>query len=125
MKTLMLSFGTGESVDLNGRREDGRERRLAAFLGAFELGPAWHGGQNALFLRTDKTVEAVFQHVLRLMDDRDLLLVVEIADGADVRFAGTRFDEDGFDEIFPTATEVEHVNVWGPYGPHPREADFR
>lgn len=120
MKTMMLSFGVGESVDLRGHRDDGRERRLAAFLAAFELGPAWHGGQAALFLQTNKTVDEVCRHVLRLMDDRDLLLVVEIADGADVKYAGTRVDGDGFDEIFPTATEIEHPNVWGPYGPHTR-----
>ena len=114
MKTLMLSFGASESVALDGRRDDGGARRLGAFQAAFELGPAWHGGQGALFLRTDKTVEEVFQHVLRAMDDRDLLLIMEIADDADVRFAGTRFDEDGFDRIFPAAREVEHQNRWGP-----------
>ena len=114
MKTFMLSFGRTESVDAEGCRDDGRERRLAAFRAAFELGPAWHGGQSALFLKTASTVEEVFQRVTRLLDDRDLLLVVEIADGADVRFAGLRFDEDGFDEIFPTAKEGEHLNVWKP-----------
>ncbi|WP_205570710.1 hypothetical protein [Brevundimonas naejangsanensis] len=112
MKTLMLSFGTGENFDLGGHRDDGRSRRLAALRAAFELGPAWHGGRDALFLRTDKTVEEVVQYVLRLMDDRDLRLVVEIADGADVRFGGTRFDEDGFDKIFSMATEVDHPKVW-------------
>ncbi|OGN43062.1 MAG: hypothetical protein A2623_07405 [Caulobacterales bacterium RIFCSPHIGHO2_01_FULL_70_19] len=125
VRTLMLSLGTCTSVDLAGRSDDGRGRVGAAVRAAFELGPAWQGGQDAIFLKTDRTAEDVFQHLLPLLDDRDLLLVVEIADGADVRFAGSRFDEDGFDEIFPAASEVEHLNVWGPYGAHERDAEVR
>ena len=78
----------------------------------FELGPAWLGGQTALFLRTDKPLDEAYQHVLRVLDDRDLLIMIELPDSADVRFSGLRFDEDGFDEIFPTATEVPHLFEW-------------
>lgn len=123
MTTFMLSFGRTTSVDPDGRRDDGRERRDAALRAAFELGVAWHGGQSAVFLRTAKSAEDVFQHVARLLDDRDLLLLVEIADGAEVRVAGNRFDEEGFDRIFPSATEVEDANTWAPFRSPSEEPD--
>lgn len=112
MKTLMLSFGIGSSTDGTGHHSDGKDRRNAAFKAAFELGPAWHGGQSAVFLRTTEPLDEVYRHLLEALDDRDLLLVVELPDVASVKFAGTRFDEEGFDEIFPTARELPHLRQW-------------
>lgn len=79
---------------------------------AFELGLAWHGGQGAIFLKTKKPFHEAYQHLLRVLDDRDLLLMIELPDSADVRFSGVRFDEESFDEIFPAATEVPHQIEW-------------
>jgi hypothetical protein len=112
MKTLMLSFGIGSSTDRAGQRDDGSDRRDAAIKAAFELGPAWHGGQTTIFVKTDKPFDEAYQHVLQVLDDRDLLLVIELPNSADVRFSGLRFDEEGFGEIFPTPTEVPHLNEW-------------
>lgn len=112
MKTLMLSFGVGGSTDRTGHRDDGSDRLHAAIKAAFELGPAWHGGQSAIFVKTDKPVEEAYQHVLQVLDNRDLLLMVELPHSSDVRFSGLRFDEEGFDQIFPTATEVPHLVEW-------------
>lgn len=112
MKTLMLSFGIGSSTDRRGRREDGSDRWHAAMKAAFELGPAWHGGQGAIFVRTEKILDDAYQHVLRVLDDRDLFLMIELPESSDVRFSGRRIDEEGFDEIFPTATEVPHIVAW-------------
>ena len=112
MKTLMLSLGVGSSTDSEGHYDDGSARRNAAFSAAFELGQAWHGGQLAIFLRTDKTIPEVFRHVGRVIDDRDFLLVVELAPDAEVSFAGPRFDEEGFAIVFPKATETKHQNRW-------------
>ena len=108
MKTLMLSFGIGGFTDHAGRHDDGSGRRDAAFKAAFQLGPAWHGGQGAIFLKTDKPLAEAYQHVLRELGDRDLLVMIELPHSADVRFSGLRFDEEGFGEIFPTATEIPH-----------------
>lgn len=112
MKILMLSLGIGGSTDRAGGSDDGSARHHAVFQAAFQLGPAWHGGQGAIFLKTDKSVGDAYQHVLRVLDDRDLLLVIELPESADVRFSGLRFDEEGFDEIFPAATEIQHLNEW-------------
>lgn len=112
MKTLMLSFGIGGSTDRAGRHSDGADRRDAAFRAAFELGPAWHGGQTAIFLKTAKPLDEVYRHLLEALDDRELLMVIELTDGAQVKFAGLRFDEEGFDEIFPSARELQHINQW-------------
>lgn len=110
MKTMMLSLGIGSSTDPNGECDDGSKRFRAAIVAAFQLGPAWQGGQKAIFLRTDKTIDEIVEHVGRAIDDRDLLLVVEIGSHAEVRFSGARFDEVGFEAIFPQATEVEPLN---------------
>jgi hypothetical protein len=112
MKTLMLSFGISGSTDRHGRYDDGTDRYNAATGAAFELGPAWMGGQRAIFLRTAKSVDEVHQHLLRVLDDRDLLLVVELPSCPNVTFAGVRHDTDGFDDLFPTAAEVPHLNSW-------------
>jgi len=53
-------------------------------------------------------------HLLGALDDRDLLLIVEVGHIAAVRYAGTRFDEDSFDAIFPGAEEVDHHKAWKP-----------
>lgn len=112
MKTLMLSVGIGGSTDRAGGHSDGSDRRNAALKAAFELGPAWHGGQAAIFLKTAKPLDEVYRHLLEVLDDRDLLMVVELADGANVTFAGLRFDEEGFEGIFPAARELQHLNRW-------------
>lgn len=112
MKTLMLSFGIGGSTDRAGRNSDGSDRRNAAIMAAFELGPAWHGGQTAIFVKTAKPLNEVYRHLLEALDDRDLLMVIELGDGAEVTFAGLRFDEEGFEEIFPAARELQHINPW-------------
>ena len=112
MKTLMLSLGIGSSTDRNGQFDDGSVRRHAAMKAAFELGLAWHGGQGAIFLKTEKPVGEAYHHVLRVLDDRDLLLMIELRDSADVRFSGRCFDEESFDEIFPDASDVPHLNQW-------------
>ncbi|MCR5877825.1 hypothetical protein [Phenylobacterium sp. J367] len=110
----MISIGIGSSFDNAGNADDGGARYGDAVLAAFELGPAWQGAQRAIFLRTQNTVQEVAQHLLRVLDDRDLLVVIEIGDPANVQFAGNRFDEEGFDAVFPAAAELEHVNRWRP-----------
>lgn len=112
MQTLMFSLGIGSSTDVSGKHDVGTDRRNAAVAAAFELGPAWHGGQSAIFVKTAKPPEEAYQHVLRALDDRDLLLMIELLDSAAVTSSGLRFDEEGFDEIFPAAREVLHPNGW-------------
>lgn len=112
MKTLMLSFGIGTSRDSNGNFDDGSVRGYAAIRAAFSLGPAWHGGQTAVFLKTDKPLTEVYRRILEVLDDRDLLMVIELSEGVEVKFAGVCFDEEGFEAIFPAATELPHLNRW-------------
>lgn len=108
MAIYLLSFGVASSRNKDGKWDDGEERRGAAYSAAFQLGLAWHGGQSAIFVRTDKTLDQVVQRVLLALDDRDLLVALEIDERTSVAFAGLRFDEESFDEIFPNATELKH-----------------
>ena len=107
MQTLMLSFGIMTESDQDGPIDDGSGRRLAAFLSAFELGPAWHGGQSVLFIKTSKTIEEVHSHVVRFLDDVDLLLIVPIPEHLEVCYSGIRWDEEAFDEMFPNAVGTD------------------
>ncbi len=107
MQTLMLSFGFVKEAGPDGQLDDGSERRLAAFLSAFELGPAWHGGQDVLFLRTDKTIDEVHGHVVRFLDEVDLLLIVSVLENSEVRYSGIRWDTEAFDEMFPNAVGTD------------------
>lgn len=112
----MISVGIASSVDQNGIVDDGKHRLAAAFTATFNIGSAWHGGQSAIFLKTDRSIDDVFARVVEALDDRDLLLIVEIADTAAVRYAGARFDEEAFDTIFPRAAELNHANAWAAGG---------
>ena len=95
MRTLMISLGScADGV------------RHSATSAAFELGPAWHGGQSVIFVRTAKSLEAAHRHVQRAIDESDLLLTIELPDHAEVAYSGMRFDEDGFDDVFPAAKEI-------------------
>lgn len=107
MQTFLLSFGMMKEANPDGQIDDGSARRLAAFLSAFELGPAWHGGQDVLFIRTSKTIDEVHSHVVRFLDTVDLLLIVPIPAHSEVRYSGIRWDEEAFDEMFPDAVGTD------------------
>ena len=77
---------------------------------AFSLGLAWHGGQGAIFVRTNLSINDVTARILAVLQEPDLVLAVEIPFGADVRFGGTRFDEESFDELLPQAVELPHLH---------------
>ncbi|MGA0546653.1 hypothetical protein ACO2Q1_15380 [Brevundimonas sp. VNH65] len=100
MRTLMISLGNcADGV------------RHSATAAAFELGPAWHGGQSAIFVRTAKSLEDAHRHVQRAIDENDLLVTIELPDDAEVAYSGMRFDENGFDQIFPASTEVSRTKA--------------
>jgi hypothetical protein len=102
MRTYVISFGVIE------REASDKARRWTKLLkAAFTLGPAWQGGQQAIFLRSELEIDEVMAHLLphREWAD-DLILVVQVAPEPAVRYSGLRFDEDGFDAIFSDATEV-------------------
>jgi len=112
MKILMFSFGISTTVNKDGSIDDGASRYHAAVSAAFELGPAWQGGQQALFVRTTMPVNDAYQHVLGALDDRDLLLMVEIASDASVQFSGLLFDDEGFSRVLSGAHEEPHANLF-------------
>lgn len=103
MRTLMISLGNcADGV------------RHSATSAAFELGPAWHGGQSAIFVRTAKSLEDAHRHVQRAIDENDLLVTIELPDDVEAAYSGMRFDEDGFDDIFPVAREIVRSKAsWG------------
>jgi hypothetical protein len=106
---MALTFGIAVQVDQDGNvTDDGVERRLALTGEAFKLGTAWHGGQPAVFLRTELSIDEVMSRLLRTVsvESGDLIVAVEVGTG-EVRWFGSRFDEEGFDALFAHAVEVE------------------
>lgn len=98
MRTYVVSLG------LAGDRESSFPRRNASMFAAFELGLAWHGGQDAIFLRTDKAIDEIIRHVRAPLDEGEFVIVAELAHNLDVGYAGILFDEDGFEELFQRQT---------------------
>ncbi|MDI1327895.1 MAG: hypothetical protein PSV23_13985 [Brevundimonas sp.] len=114
MGLYLLSFGLGTNETLGRERADSdrAERVQAALSEAFSLGLAWHGGQGGIFVRTDLSIDEVTARILAVLQAPDLVLAIEIPHGAAVRFGGSRFDEDSFDELLPQAVELPHANLF-------------
>lgn len=112
MALYLITFGVGFNQTLGSDRAevDQRARTDAALATSFSLGLAWHGGQGAIFVRTDVSIEDVTNRMLAVLHEPDLVLVVEIPAGAAIRFGGSRFDEDSFDDLLPQAVELPHVH---------------
>lgn len=121
MALYLISFGVGSNETLGRERADAdRAARVHAALSqAFSLGPAWHGGQGAIF--SGLSIDEGTKRILAVLNEPDLVLAVEIPAGAAVRFGGSRFDEDSFDELLPQAVELPHVR---PFQAEPRHDPF-
>lgn len=106
MRTYAISFGVVVTKSLGESRATDQARRLKKLVSAVSaLGPAWQGGQKAIFLRSALEIDEVMGRLLahREVPD-DLILVVQVAPELAVRHSGLRFDEDGFDAIFAQAS---------------------
>jgi hypothetical protein len=107
MNDFMISFGVAFDHRLGDRQvEDQSERRNALVRCAYTMGPAWGGGQPAVFLRSDLDADQVIGRFLPLMFDVDFVLVVQVAPTRAVRYAGQLFDEEGFEQLFPDAVQA-------------------
>ena len=107
MTLYMVSFSVSTNGNLSA--EDGecdaRKRRNAAYEAAFSLGPAWHGGQTAVFLRTEAAPTSIVHAVEKALSG-GLVVVAEVSHDSPFHFSGIRFDEDGFDSLIPNAVDL-------------------
>jgi hypothetical protein len=107
MNNYVVSFGVARRAYLGDEADDDHSKRTHALVAAaFALGPAWHGGQKAIFLRSDLSIDEVIARFVQLLQPSDLALVVQTAPERAVRYCGMRFDEEGFDAVFPDAIEI-------------------
>ena len=79
---------------------EGRYWKLAKEVFAF--GPAWQGPQRSIFLRSEMTADQILQRLDLLLEGDDLAIVAEVNE-TNVRWAGQRFDHEGFNAVFPSA----------------------
>jgi hypothetical protein len=95
-----LRIGLGPDAD-----EDQRLRLRAVYDAVFQLGPAWHGSQRAVFLRSDLDIDEVMAR-LAPVTGQDTLVVMETGYPRRVRYSGLLADMEGFRDLFPDAVEV-------------------
>ena len=107
MRLFILSFGVTVQIDERGQvLSDGQKQFNEMVRAVFRIGPAWHGGQTTVFLRTDSSIDEVMRQLFLIStrDPGDLIFCLD-TQTEEVRWVGHRFDEDGFDEVFPQAQE--------------------
>jgi hypothetical protein len=107
MRNVIISFGLASRSELGPHAEDEMQRRREDIYGAvFSWGPAWTGGQAAVFVQTDISVDEIMDRLLPLVGGADSLLAVEIDSSSAVRYAGWLVDAENFEPLFPGALRV-------------------
>ena len=107
MPIFMITFGIATKLGLaEAADEDAAARTRAIYSAAFRMGPAWTGGQRAVFVQADLTIDNVTARLTPLVSDSDNLLVVEIGSPLAVRYAGWLVEAEDFAALFPEAIEA-------------------
>jgi hypothetical protein len=107
MGAFMITFGLHLNLDLGDEADaDLAHRNRTIYEAAFSLGPAWHGGQRAVFLRSDLGIDDIVARLTPLIGSSDCLLVVELGSGWAARHAGWLVDAEGFEAVLPEAIET-------------------
>jgi hypothetical protein len=90
---LNLTLGDGAEEHLN-------KRRWAISELVFSFGPAWHGPQSAILLKSSLTRDEIVERVSALLESDDFVGVLEISTRSVVTL-GWNPDQEGFDRLFP------------------------
>lgn len=101
-----------------------QERRNRANEEAFRLGPAWHADWNAIFVRSELSIDEATARLASVVSDSDVVLVAELDEATQTRFAGLIHDRAGFEAIFPQAVEVPATGLPPPGAPPQQELGY-
>lgn len=106
MNDYAILIGLTTFVDLGEDGDRDKSRRLCAIYElVFALGPAWHGNQGSILLRTDLLRDEIIERLSPLVGDGDFLAVMEIATKS-IATLGYNADEEGLDALYPDIAKL-------------------
>jgi hypothetical protein len=106
MNDYMILVGLAAYARLGDEAENDKSGRLwAIYDSVFSLGPAWHGNQSAILLKSYLSREQIVERLSPLVGEADLVCVMEIAPNS-MTTIGYIADEEGLDVIYPNAVKI-------------------
>lgn len=115
MNDYLILIGLTAFVDLGEEADHDKSRRLCAICELlFAFGPAWHGNQGSVLLRTGLQREEVIERLSPLIGDGDFLAVMEIATKS-ITTVGYNVDEEGLDALYPDVAKLPVSRNGGAY----------
>jgi hypothetical protein len=84
---------------------DSHWRKNSLFELIFQLGPAWHGSQGSIILRSKLTRAEIVERISPLVRDVDFVGVLEI-DAKSITTIGYNSDEEGLDRLYENVLKV-------------------
>lgn len=115
MNDYAILIGLTTFVDLGEDADRDKSRRLCAiYEHLFAFGPAWHGNQGSVLLKTDLLREEIIERLSPLVGDGDFLAVMEIATKS-ITTVGYNADEEGLDALYPDVAKLLVARDGGTY----------